>query len=429
MDIQTGAYTEDYMAQFMDKLFASGECTAYTAVRYNIRGMGNINDQLGMDTGTALMRAYVQGLQDLVGTRGIVVRKGGDTFTSIFPTEQLDDVMVYLTGKEVVTEDVSVHRYISSHAGYYRITENCHSIIELNDILDEALRIARNHVDSSLYAFCDDEVLQKVSESRKIEGMFRGGIENEEFQVYYQPKVELKRYRMKGAEALCRWVHEGEMILPFKFIPVFENNGDICELDFYMIDHVCRDMRRWLDEGKQIVRTSINLSREHMGDRHLLEHILEIIDRHNVPHKYIEIELTETSTDVDYMELKQIVVGLHEAGIHTSVDDFGVGYSSMNLLVELPWNMVKIDKSIVPLGTGDEEDEKKLIMLRSLVTMAQGLGLECIAEGVETIEQVILLKENQCYYVQGFYFDRPLPVEDFEKRIDVLTEIVGKYGE
>ena len=126
---------------------------------------------------------------------------------------------------------------------------------------------------------------------------------------------------------------------------------------------------------------------------------------------------------MDYVELKDIVKRLHEAGIRTSIDDFGVGYSSMNLLLELPWDMVKIDRSFVPLGTEDEEDKKRLIMMRSIVSMALALDIECIAEGVETVQQMLLLKENGCFFIQGYYFDRPLPVEEFEERLDVLTEI------
>ena len=421
-------HTKEYILDYADRLITEGRAPSYAVVRFNIRGMSNLNDQLGMELGTQLMCAYIHGLQELIGEDGIVARNGGDVFSALFPKERTDEVMQYLIGVETATEDGSVKRFMSSHAGYYRISDQCQSSKELSEILDEALRIARAHVDNRLYAICDDEVLHKIQESKRIERMFRGAIENEEFMVYYQPKVETKRYRLKGAEALCRWMHEGEMLLPFRFIPVYEHNGDIRELDFYMLDHVCRDIRRWLDEGKQVVRTSVNLSREHMGDQRLVERILETIDRHQVPHQYIEIELTETSTEVDYLELKDIVSKLHEAGIHTSVDDFGVGYSSMNLLAELPWNMVKIDKSFVPLGTGDEEDQKKTVMLRSIIAMAHALELECIAEGVETAKQVLLLKENGCYFVQGYYFDRPLPVGDFEERLSVLTEIVAKEG-
>ncbi len=411
------------MEDYLDRLIAMHEAESYVAVCFNIRGMGNINVQIGMEAGTALMQAYVKGLWDIIGTDGIVVRMGSDTFSALFKQEKLDPVINYLKGAWVETDDGGTRRNISTHAGYYRITEKCRSYKELVDILEEALRAARSHVDNRLYAFCDDEMLLKLSEAKRIEGMFAEAIENEEFMVYYQPKVETRNYRLKGAEALCRWMHNGEMILPFKFIPVYEHSGDIVELDFYMIDHVCRDIRRWLDEGREVVRISVNLSREHMGDKHLVEKIVNILNKNNVPHEYIEIELTETSSEVDYLELKEIVNGFHKEGIRTSIDDFGVGYSSMNLLLELPWDMVKIDRSFVPLGTDDDEDKKRLIMMRSIVSMSLALGIECLAEGVETVQQMLFLKENGCYLIQGYYFDRPLPLEEFEERLDILTEI------
>ena len=356
------------------------------------------------------------------------MRIGSDTFSSLFKQEKLDAVMEYLKGAEVEAEGGG-KRKISSHAGYYRITDKCRSYKELVGILEEALRKARSHIDNSLYAFCDDEILLKISEAKKIEGMFDEAIEKEEFLVFYQPKVETRRYRLRGAEALCRWIHEGEMILPFRFIPVYEHSGDIITLDFYMIDHVCRDIRRWLDEGREVVPVSVNLSREHMGDHFLVQKIVSLIDKNHVPHEYIEIELTETSTEVDYLELKEIVNSLHKEGIHTSIDDFGVGYSSMNLLLELPWDIVKIDRSFVPLGTEDEEDKKRLIMMRSIVSMAHALDIECIAEGVETVQQMLLLKDNGCYFIQGYFFDRPLPVEEFEERLQTYTEIIRENEE
>ena len=229
-----------------------------------------------------------------------------------------------------------------------------------------------------------------------------------------------------GAEALCRWKHDGEMILPFRFIPVLEQNGDIVKLDFYMLEHVCRDMRRWIDDGEKAVRVSVNLSRLHMGDPNLLERILSIIDKYDIPHQFIEIELTETTTEVDYIELKKLVSGLRDAGIFTSVDDFGVGYSSMNLLRELPWNVIKIDRSFMPLGDRSQEDEKRKVMLKSVIGMTQALGLKCIAEGVETVDQIILLKKYGCFYAQGYYFDKPLPVEEFETRLIVDEKVREK---
>ena len=224
--------------------------------------------------------------------------------------------------------------------------------------------------------------------------------------------------RVIGAEALCRWFHEGKMVSPGAFIPVLEETDDICKLDFYMLDHVCRDIRRWIDQGRKVVRISVNLSRKHMINRNLVEQLMKIIDRHNVPHSCIEIELTETTTDVAFSDLKRVVTGLQSAGIFASVDDFGIGYSSLNLIRELPWNVLKVDRSILPMED-DEPNSVNSIMFRYVIAMVNELGIECIVEGVETEKQLEILRMNNCHYAQGFLFDKPLPVAQFEERMSL----------
>lgn len=243
---------------------------------------------------------------------------------------------------------------------------------------------------------------------------FESALKNEEFRVFYQPKVSLHNYRIVGAEALCRWFHNGVVIPPDSFIPVLEQGDDICRLDFYMLDHACRDIRHWLDEGRKCVKVSVNLSRKHKVDKKLIYDIVEIIDGHRVPHDLIEIELVESTSEMTFPQLKEIVLGLKKYGIGTSVDDFGTGYSSLNLIRDLPWEVLKIDKRFLPVNT---KDKKQLIMMKHLIAMAQDLGLDCIAEGVETIEQVKLLKEYNCYMAQGNFFDKPLPAKEFETKL------------
>lgn len=185
-----------------------------------------------------------------------------------------------------------------------------------------------------------------------------------------------------------------------------------------MLDHVCKDIRKWLDEGRRVVKVSVNLSRCHFGNPNLLNDILETIDKHDVPHKYIEIELTETTTDVSFKDLKDIVFGLQAHGISTAVDDFGTGYSSLNLVRELPWNIIKIDKSF--LKKNEEAPEQNRVMLKHIIAMSQEMGIAPIVEGVETIEHVKILKENNCFLAQGYCFDKPLPKNVFENRLEQL---------
>lgn len=414
---------EHDLESFFIELVSASRITSYVGVCYDIRGMRAINNQVGMDYGTRMMRHHAHGIISICQGDAFVARKSGDEYIALFSEEYCDRVIEYLKSTEVSINAGEVARNISCNAGYYRVTERCDNYEDMREILIEALSKSRSNDNNDNYAFCNDDILVEINERREVASMFEDAIIEEEFLVYYQPKVDTDTYRLKGAEALCRWKHKGEMVLPYKFIPVFEKNGSICILDYYMLDHVCRDIRRWLDEGREAVRVSVNLSREHIVNPNLVEHIINIIDKRGVPHEYIEIEITETSTEVDYVELKSIVNAFHDAGIHTSVDDFGVGYSSMNLLIEFPWDMVKIDRSFVPLGTGDEEDKKRFIMMRAIVNMADELDIECIAEGVETLEQMLILKSHGCSLIQGYLFDKPLPVEEFEIRLDELKGI------
>ena len=153
-----------------------------------------------------------------------------------------------------------------------------------------------------------------------------------------------------------------------------------------------------------------------MMELDLLNHIISIVDENNVPHEYVEIELTETTTDVEFRDLKRVVRGLQRVGISTSVDDFGMGYSSLNLIKEVPWNVLKVDRSFLP-EEEDDNDSTRSIMFKYVVAMAKELGLECIAEGVETQSQVEILRNNRCELAQGFFFDKPLPIDDFEQRL------------
>ncbi len=152
-------------------------------------------------------------------------------------------------------------------------------------------------------------------------------------------------------------------------------------------------------------------------DIDLLDKIISVIDKYEVPHEYIEIELTETTTDVLFRDLRRVVCGLQEQGIWTAVDDFGVGYSSLNLIREIPWNVLKVDKGFVPKPDEDENSVAN-IMFRHVIALAHDMGMKCVIEGVESIDQLDILKKSNCYIAQGYFFDRPLPLEEYEERLD-----------
>ncbi len=183
-----------------------------------------------------------------------------------------------------------------------------------------------------------------------------------------------------------------------------------------MLEHVCRQIRQWLDKGLAVVRISVNLSRKHMLNRNLLSDLVRIVDDCRVPHRYIEFEFTETTTDVEFSDLRRIVSGMQEEGFCAAVDDYGMGYSSLNLVKNIPWNVLKIDRSVLPANEEDYHG-KHGILLKHVVAMFKELGLECVAEGVETENQLKLLKETSCDLVQGYLFYRPMSAEEFEKKL------------
>ena len=414
-------YSLNYFFKDVDEKISSGCVADYVACRFDLRRFSVVNHQFGREIGTKILNEYIVRLQKGLGVDGCVCRIHGDTFAIFFKKERLSYVMEYLSGATIDIEQQYWKKItLRTHAGYYEIVDG-KSAEEIMDRIGMAWNTAK-YVQRVPYVFFTEELMEAVENEKWVENVFEDAIKNEEFLVYYQPKVKLKKYRLSGAEALCRWKHDGELIMPYRFIPVLEQSNLICELDFYMLEHVCRDMSRWLKEGRPLVRVSVNMSRVHLGDANLVEHILEIVDNYKIPHSYIELELTETMTEVDFRELKQVVIALRMQGFSVAVDDFGVGYSSLNLLREMPWKVLKIDRGFLPEGIGDEEaDSQKKVMLKHIIGMAQNLGLECIAEGVETVEQITILKENNCYLAQGYLFDRPLPVDVFEERLDALA--------
>jgi EAL domain-containing protein (putative c-di-GMP-specific phosphodiesterase class I)/GGDEF domain-containing protein len=404
--------------RYLEILKKKNALAGCTAVYFNLRHLTLINRDIGRGAADIAIHNYFNMIKDIIGDKGIICRVGGDNFVGVFDDSLLNDVLGILSGTPVIYEPNSGKRImLSANTGVFRMTQDF-TFDAPGDVMDRilpALQAAKIGGKDSV-VFYDDSMEVSREKRMEIQKLFPKALENKEFKVFYQPKIDIATGKLVGAEALCRWIRDGRIVPPMEFIPVLEQNTDICQLDFYMLDSVCADIRRWLDEGGNVVRISVNLSRKHMMDVDLLDHIMNIVDKHNVPHEYIEIELTETTTDVEFRDLKRVVSGLQQQGIYTSVDDFGMGYSSLNLLREIPWNVLKVDRCFLPVDS-DDSTSSRTVMFKYVVAMAKELGLECIAEGVETQNQVKILRDNNCLYAQGFLFDKPLPLADFEERL------------
>ncbi len=389
-------------------------------VHLDLHNFSMVNQEVGRENGNMVMRNFYLTIKKIAGEEGFVGRLGGDKFLGLFPPQAEKELLEVLSGTPILYSDGGDRKIIvSASAGIFRIPEGF-VFRHRGDIMEKTMvasAVAKRSEEGAI-VFYDDKLLSMNERVKWVQSQFRMALTAEEFKVFYQPKVNVETREIVGAEALCRWFHEGRMIPPLEFIPILEQNMDICDLDFYMLEHVCRDIRRRRDEGRHVVRVSVNLSRKHLVDVDLQQHIMEIIDRYEIPHNLIEIELTETTTDVHFRDLKQVVNDLQAEGVSMAVDDFGIGYSSLNLIREIPWDVLKIDRCFLPV---DEEHSDSItsVMFKHVVSLAQDLGIECVVEGVETKKQVEMLRSNLCNIAQGFYFDRPLPAEDFERKLDL----------
>lgn len=249
---------------------------------------------------------------------------------------------------------------------------------------------------------------------KRVENDMERALSKKEFVVYLQPKYSTSEEKIAAAEALVRWNHPSEgFISPGRFIPIFEENGFILKLDDYMISEVAKLQAKWISEGKKIVPISVNVSRAHFTKEDLAEHICGIIDQYNVPHDSIELELTESAFFDDKNTLITIVNKMKSYGFAVSMDDFGAGYSSLNSLKELPIDVVKLDAEFF---RGDDSTGKGKIIVSETINLAKKLDMRIVAEGIEKREQVDFLAGEHCDLIQGYYFAKPLPVEEFEKQ-------------
>lgn len=261
----------------------------------------------------------------------------------------------------------------------------------------------------------NDQMKDEQIWERHVEDDMETALNNHEFKIYLQPKFSTKKEKLAAAEALVRWVHPQKgFIPPGKFIPIFETNGFILQLDDYMLREIARLQAQWLKEGKKLVPISVNVSRAHFSMDNLAEHICSIVDEYKVPHKYIELELTESAFFDDKETLLSTVKKLKKAGFRISMDDFGAGYSSLNSLKELPLDIIKLDAEFF---RGIDDVNRANAIVGDTIALAKKLGMEIVAEGIETREQVDFLAGQNCDLIQGFYFSKPLPVSEFIRRV------------
>lgn len=284
----------------------------------------------------------------------------------------------------------------------------------LSNSIDKAniARKKKKGLSKSSILFYDKELHNQLQKEKEIERKMITAIQEREFVVYYQPKVDLKTKKIVSAEALIRWIKpDGSVILPSEFIPIFERNGFIEEMDFFVCQEVFRKIKKWQLEGKPPIVISINISRVYILNSNFVERLSSLAETYQIPTNLIELELTETILLNDIERLIFVIQQLREKGFLISIDDFGSGYSSLNILNKLSIDILKLDKEFFLQNNLAEKDK---VIILSILKLAQVLGIKVVSEGVETKEQVEFLTENQCDMAQGYFFYRPVSEEVFE---------------
>lgn len=283
--------------------------------------------------------------------------------------------------------------------------------------------------DDSGIAFYDEKLVSEQRWVEEVMNRFKKAIANEEFVVYYQPKYDPKTDKLRGAEALIRWNCPDDEIgfrNPGEFIPILERNGAIPDIDHYMIEHVARDQKAWLDAGYECVPISVNVSRAHFIENDLAYQIKECVDKIGTPHNLIEIEVTESAFFDDKKVMIDTILKLKEYGFMVSMDDFGSGYSSLNSLKDMPLDVLKLDAEFF---RGEVSGGRGEIVVSEAIKLAKNLNMVTVAEGVEEREQVEFLAKQGCDMIQGYVYDKPMPAENYMLKMERDPEAARKEEE
>ncbi|MGN0605855.1 MAG: putative bifunctional diguanylate cyclase/phosphodiesterase [Oscillospiraceae bacterium] len=421
-DSKTGFLTAEGFHRKLAEKLARNITDNHSVIFMNIKDFKLLNEKYGHQQGAKTIVRAGKNIDNFLDRHSFFAYLGGDNFVVYINNDKLDSFLKYISRFPVEMVNAKGEKeeyFIVFNAGvcdmFYPEGSNEPNPSYVIENAQIAMNIAKNDASVGNIVHFRRKIKDKIMYEKSIEASMQSALKNGEFVVRYQPKVSLDDYKLRGSEALVRWNKNGETLPPDSFIPVFEKNGFICRLDFYVLETVCQNMKSWIEKGIKPVKVSVNFSKTHVENPELVERIISIIKKYNVPAEYIEIEFTETSCVDNPQKIKNIISGLKEFGITTSMDDFGTGYSSFNMLKEMLVDNLKLDKSF--LGSDSSMEEREEIIIKNVIKMAKELDIEVISEGVETEEQVNLLHSLKCDIAQGFYFDKPLSADEYEARL------------
>ncbi len=391
---------------------AAGE---YALVYFDIIRFKAINDMFGLMAGDALLKHMADVIMRSAKDDDVACRLDADRFA--FFTNHSGAELEQLVGKLI--EDITQYDLtfkITCNVGIYVTNEKALSVDSMIDRAVLALSSIKGSY-TSKYNFFTESLRNQMLSEQEISGIMASALEDRQFVLYYQPQFNHSTGKIIGVEALVRWMHpEKGMISPGIFIPIFEKNGFITRLDLYVFERVCIFVRKCMDEGLPLVPVSSNFSRYDIFQPDFVNNLETIRKKHGVPTDLLRVEITESAVVGGSEQANEIVKQLHECGYIVEMDDFGSGYSSLNVLKDIELDLIKLDMMFL---VEKSDSNRGGMILSSVVRMAKWLGLPVIAEGVETIEQADFLKSIGCEYIQGYFYSRPLPENQY---LEMLTE-------
>ncbi len=420
IDALTGGRTKRRYLIDSEKAVKKSNPEGWAVIVFDIDKFKFINDRLGYEEGDRMLERLYKTVGDHLEPFEVYARISDDNFACTVKNasdNELENRLNNIFAEFERRNSLFVSYPVLFSAGVCRLGQcvDRFDAVDFNVAIDRC-NIAKKTIKgrhSNAIAFYDGKIRENALREKDFENIMPAALKDREFMCYIQPKYGTKSRHIEGAEALIRWDSKDfGFVFPDQFIPISEKNGFVVELDFFILEEVCKAMRRWLDKGLTPVVISVNQSRLHLNNDDYIWRLREIVDKYEIPYEYIELELTESVFTDDADLMLRVMQKLHDIGFKLSIDDFGSGYSSLNMLKDIPADVVKIDREFF---NGTVNSQKGRAVISTVVDLAKNLDMQVISEGVETVEQVDFLQDIDCHMVQGYYFAKPMPMKDFEE--------------
>ncbi|MGO5051102.1 EAL domain-containing protein [Lachnospiraceae bacterium LCP25S3_G4] len=413
-DTLTGLYHKNYFYQVTQKMIEDNPNIRYYIACIDVERFKMVNAYCGQREGNKVLQFIARMIEKEAQGHGTYGRIEGDVFSVCLPMDA-NDIELRAAKFQEELRQYPLDIDITMKFGIYVIDEPTVSVSQMCDWA----RVAANTVKGNYLehiAYYDERLKCRFLEEQDIINDMDVALKDRQFEVHIQPKYDMRDESIIGGEALVRWRHPKKgLIVPKLFIPVFENNGFIFKLDEYIWESVCQTIRRWIDERGKVVPISVNVSRVDLYNNNLEKKLLDLIKKYKLNPQFLELEITESAYSEHPEQLIEIVAKLHEAGFKILMDDFGSGYSSLNMLKDVPVDILKLDMKFLEESPNFSRGSN---ILNSIIRMSNWLDLPVIAEGVESVRQVEFLRSIGCEYAQGYFYSRALAIQDFENLLD-----------